>query len=33
MVLVLHYVGENVYIVEDFVVDFLSIINVKVVYR
>ena len=33
MDLVLHYVGENVHIVEDFDVDFLSIINVKVVYR
>ena len=33
MDLVLHYVGGNVHIVEDFDVDFLSIINVKDVYK
>ena len=33
MDLVLHYVGGNVDIVEDFDVDFLSISNVKDVYK
>ena len=33
MNLVLSYVGENVHIVEDFDVDFLSIIDVKDVYK
>ena len=33
MDLVLHYVGGNIHIVEDFDVDFLSIINAKDVYK